>query len=103
MTGLDATDIRMAQVCVNYYISALKHMKRPVPESAHHLLANITALADIGQEPVVVQQELLTTAEVAQRLGCSTRTAQRIANRVGYPLGPILVVPADAIVGDEDD
>ncbi len=99
--NLDAADLKMARVCVNYYISVLRHMKRDVPPPALRLLDHVNAVAEIGQEPVAAQQQWLTTGEVAQRRGCSKRTAQRIAERVGHKVGHIWIIPADAI--EEDD
>ncbi len=95
--NLDEADLRMLRVCINYYVSVHRHMKREVPEPAIRLLHNIEAVAEIGQEHDVVQQEWLPTSEVAKRRNCSQRTARRIAEKVGHKVGHVWVVPADAI------
>jgi len=104
VTGpIDRHDLRMARVSVNYLISALTLVRKPVPPAARRLADHLDqALTACGQEPVAPQPQWVTTAEVAELLGCSPRTARRIAARVGYRAGRDWLIPIDAIEGTDE-
>jgi AraC-like DNA-binding protein len=100
---LDDIDVRMALVAASYYRRAHILCKRPVPAAADRLINHLTHLAVNGQANGVAQPHWLSTKQVAQRLGCSDRTARRIAARVGRRIGRQWVVPADALPSEEDE
>ncbi len=105
MTGpLDELDLKTALVVVSYFRRAHQLSKREVPPAADRLAERLQVLmSSVGHEPVVVQPDWLTTAEVAARLNISQRHARRIAARIGYRIGHQLVVPADALPEEERD
>jgi excisionase family DNA binding protein len=94
---LDDTDIRMALVAASYYRRAHILCKRPVPAAADRLINHLTHLAANGQDSVAAQPHWLTTRQAAELLGCSDRTARRIAARVGRRVGREWLIPVDAI------
>ena len=100
---LDATDLRMARVAVQFYIRAHVLSKCEVPPAADRLAGHLEqAVSDIGQQCGVPSQQWLTTQQVAERLGCSQRAAQRIATKCGTRFGRQLLTPADALPEDTD-
>lgn len=101
---LTRADLRTAHAALCYFRRAHVLSCRPVPEAVDILAAHIEqALAANGQPEPPTPQDWLTTSQVAQRLNCSTRTALRIAKRVGHRKGRIWLVPADAVEEDTDD
>lgn len=105
MNSLDQTDLRMAWVTANYYRRAHILAKRPVPAAADrladHLQAALTVSAN-GQGSVVAQPDWVSTGEAARQLGCSERTARRLAARVGRRVGRERMIPVDALPGEEE-
>ena len=93
----------MARAATAYYVRAHMLSRREVPPAALRLAGHLDLLlSDIGQAPVVPPQEWLTTQQVAERLGCSQRAAQRIATKCGTRFGRQLLTPADALPEDTD-
>lgn len=73
------------------------HRQPPSP-SIERALGHLTcAMAANGQPAQHHPREWLTTSEVAQRVGCSKRTARRIAARHGTRHGHIWLTPADRL------
>jgi hypothetical protein len=108
MILLDGTDVRMALVAIEYYKRAHILSKRPVPEAARRLtdhlnqaLAESPTMASCGHPQQGEAQQLLSTKQLAQRLGCSQRHARRTAARIGRRIGRDWLVAGDAI-GEED-
>ena len=100
---LDATDLHMARVAVEFYRRACLLSKREVPPAATRLAGHLEqAVSEVGHAPMVPPQEWLTTQQIAQRLGCSQRHAQRIAAKYGTRHGWTWLVPADALALPED-
>ncbi|MGO9098864.1 MAG: helix-turn-helix domain-containing protein [Mycobacterium sp.] len=97
-------DLKMAIVAVAYYRRAHILSKRPVPPSADRLADHLqqTLLSANGQEMPAAQTHWLSTRQAARLLGCSDRTARRIAARVGRRIGRDWLIPADAI-REEDE
>lgn len=101
--NLDRADLRMALAAVSYYRRAHILAKRPVPPAADMLAQRLEqAMAASGQEPVAPQQEWLSTRQAARLLGCSDRTARRIAARIGRRAGRDWVIPVDALPQREE-
>lgn len=103
---LDRTDLQMARVAVSYYRRAHELAKREVPPAADRCaehLQEALSLSASGQEDAVPQQDWLSTGEVAQKLGCSERTARRTAKRIGRRIGRDWFIPADALPREEED
>lgn len=100
---LDRTDLHMARVAVAWYVRAHHLHRRPVPAAAYRLTDHLEeALSADGPDPVAPQPHWLTTAQAATRLGCSTRHARRIAQKVGRRIGRQWLIPADAVPEEED-
>ncbi|KLO29522.1 hypothetical protein [Mycobacterium haemophilum] len=100
---LDRADLKMALAAVAYYRRAHILSKRPIPPAADRLAAHLEqALSACGQEDVARQSDWLSTEQLAQRLNCSTRTARRIATRIGRRAGRDWLVPADALTQEEN-
>jgi hypothetical protein len=96
--GLDATDLRMARVALNYYVPAWRLCKRPVPPAATLLAEHLDALmAASGPESQVPQEQWITTAEAAHRTGYSERHIRRLAPRIGRRIGRVWAIRADAL------
>ena len=99
---LDATDLRMARVAVEFYRRACVLSRRAIPPAADRLAGHLEqAMSEVGHASVVPPQEWLTTQQIAERLGCSQRHAQRIANKYGTRHGWTWLTPADAIAHDK--
>ncbi len=99
---LDRTDLHMARVAVAWYVRAHHLHRRPVPPAAYRLADRLDdTLAADGHQPVVPQPHWLTTAQAATRLGCSTRQARRIAEKVGRRIGRQWLIPDDALPQEE--
>lgn len=82
--SLDRTDIRTALAAVTYCRHAHILSKRPVPEAADRLAANLRALMSAdGHEQVVPQPNWLTADDAAIRLNICPRHARRIAPNIG--------------------
>jgi AraC-like DNA-binding protein len=104
MTDLDRADLKMALVAVSWYRRAFVLAKRPVPPAAERLAQHLEeALAANGQETLAAQPHWVSTKQMAQRLGCSDRTARRIAKQVGHRVGRAWIIPADALPSEEDE
>lgn len=105
--NLDRPDLRMALVATSWYRRAHILAKRPVPPAAdrlaQHLEQALGALATNGQADGAAQPHWLTTRQVAQQLGCSDRTARRIATRIGHRIGRDWLIPADAVREEDND
>jgi hypothetical protein len=106
---LDSTDLRMAVVAVEYYKRAHILSKRPVPEAARRLtdhlqqaLAESSTMASCGHPQQGEAQQLLSTKQLAQRLGCSQRHARRTAARIGRRIGRDWLVAGDTLAEEED-
>ena len=100
---LDRTDLKMALAAVSYYQRAHILSRRPVPPAADRLKEHLEeALSARRQEPVVPQQQWLSTKEIAERRRCSQKTAQRLARRIGHQIGRDWFVLADALPQEED-
>jgi len=85
---LDRIDLRMARVAINYFVAVHREMKKAVPPAAIRLAEHLDdALASRGQDAVPSRPDFLTTKQVAERLGCSHRTARRIAQTIGHRVG----------------
>ncbi len=98
---LDPPDIRTALAALRFYRRAHELSRLPVPPALDRVAENLGAmLAFKRQEDVVPQTQLLTTAEVADRMQCSANTALRIARRHGHRVGRQWLTPADAITED---
>ncbi len=100
LMDLDPLDIRTALSAVDVWRNILRFSRVPVPPAVDRLAANLTALTFKRQEDVVPQQQWLTTAQVADRMHCSTSTALRTARRLGHRVGRIWLTPADALPED---
>jgi AraC-like DNA-binding protein len=102
---LDKTDLKMAVVAANYYRNVWEASPtREVPPAVDRLLAHLhREMSASGQELVVAQQEWLSTREVADRRGCSEKTAQRLARRIGRRFGRDWFVLADALPEVEEN
>jgi hypothetical protein len=93
----------VALAAVSYYRRAHILGKRPIPPAADSLADHLEqALSVSGQEPVAAQPDWLSTRQAARLLGCSDRTARRIAVRVGRRVGRDWLIPADALPREED-
>jgi hypothetical protein len=102
--NLDRADLKMALVAVSWYRRAFVLAKRPVPAAADRLAEHLQqALAVNGQEIVAAQPHLISTRQAAELLGCSDRTARRIAARVGRRVGREWLIPVDAISEENHD
>ncbi len=99
MTALDPLDIRTALAAVEFWRSAHRLSRLPVPPALDRAAANLQ-VAFNRQEDVVPQPDWLTTTEVADRMHCSANTALRTARRLGRRVGRIWLTPADAITED---
>jgi hypothetical protein len=105
-TGLDRTDLEMARVALSYYRRAHVLSRRPVPPAAQRLADRLDLALSVsasGREDVAAQIEWLSTRQVAQRLNCCERTAQRLAERVGRRFGRDWFIPADALPDEEEN
>jgi hypothetical protein len=105
-TGLDRTDLEMARVALSYYRRAHILSRRAVPPAADRLADRLDLALSVsasGQEDVAAQIEWLSTRQVAQRLNCCERTAQRLAERVGRRFGRDWFIPADALPEQEGE
>jgi hypothetical protein len=101
---LDDTDVRMALVAANYYRRAHILSKRPIPAAADRLVDHLQqTLSANGQETAAAQTHWLSTRQAARLLGCSDRTARRIAARIGRRVGREWLIPADALPEEEDN
>ncbi len=113
MTGLEPLDIRTALAAVEFWRSAHRLSRLPVPPALDRTAANLLQLANAArvrdleavvafkrQEDVVPQPQWLTTDQVADRMGCSLSSALRLARRLGHRVGRIWLTPADAITED---
>jgi hypothetical protein len=105
MMTLDRADLRMALAAVSYYRRAHILAKRPVPTAADALAEHLeqALMSASGQDDVAAQPEWLSTGQVARLLGCSERTARRIAARIGSRVGRDWVISADALPRREDN
>ncbi len=101
LMGLDRLDIRTARSAVGVWRSIFLASRVPVPPAVDRLAANLTALTFERHKPVVPQSDWLTTAQVAERMHCSTSTALRTARRLGHRVGRIWLTPADALPEDD--
>ena len=100
---LDATDLHMARVAVEFYRRACVLSRRDVPPAADRLAGHLDLLlSDNGQLSVAAQQEWLTTGQIAERLGCSPRQAQRIATKHGTRFGRQLLTRLAALTSQGD-
>jgi hypothetical protein len=98
---LDAVDLRTALVGLLWIRRHRELHRQPPSPSIERALEHLAcALAANGQAPQPTSRELLTTAEVAKRLGCSQRTARRIAARYGTRHGRQWLTPADRLPED---
>lgn len=98
MTGLDRTDLAMARVAIAWYIRAHHINNRAVPAAAWRLSDHLDAMASAsGPKPVVPHPHWVTTAQAAERLGCSTRHARRIARKIGERVGRQWLIDPDAL------
>jgi hypothetical protein len=98
---LNQGDIRTALAAVEFWRSAHRLSQLPVPPALDRTAANLQAMAALKrQEGVVPQPQWLTTAEVAERMQCSTNTALRTARRLGHRVGRQWLTPADALPED---
>jgi hypothetical protein len=94
-------DIRTVLAALRFYRRAHEWSRLPVPPELDLVAANLTALVAFKrQEDVVPQEEWLTTAQVADRMHCSSSTALRTARRHGHRVGRIWLTPADALPED---
>jgi hypothetical protein len=98
---LDTLDVQTARSAVGVWRSIFLASRVPVPPAVDRLSANLTAMTFKRQEDVVPQQQWLTTAQVADRMHCSTSTALRTARRLGHRVGRIWLTPADALPEDD--
>lgn len=81
---LDATDIHTIVVAPVWIQRHRELHRQPPSPSIHRAIDHLTiALAVNGQAAQPNTRQLLTTAEVAQLVGCSKRQARRIAARIG--------------------
>ena len=83
---LDDTDLRNCRVGLHWIQSFREtHGQPPHPAFARALNALDIALAGSasGTEPVAVDEDWMTTTQVAERLGCSPRYVRRIADQLG--------------------
>jgi excisionase family DNA binding protein len=83
---LDVTDLRNCRVGLHWIQSfRATHGQPPHPAYARALAALDAALASSpnGTEPVAAEDNWLTTEQVAEQLGCSTRYVRRIAEQLG--------------------
>jgi len=99
---LDPLDIRTVLAALRFYRRAHEWSRSPVPPALDRAADNLEAMAVAfkRQEGVVPQEELLTTAEVADRMQCSANTALRLARRHGHRVGRQWLTPADALPED---
>jgi hypothetical protein len=101
---LDRTDLRMAVVAVSYYQRAHVLSKRPVPPAADRLAEHLQeALSARGHDCVACEEEWLGTRQIAVRLGCSERTARRLAERSGRRIGRDWFIAADALPKEDEE
>lgn len=102
MTGLDRTDLATALVAANYYTRAFALIKRPVPDAALRLIDHLhQAMSSSGHPQQVSAEKWITTTQLAERRGCSTRQARRIAQQIGHRIGNRWLIPADAVEQQE--
>jgi hypothetical protein len=102
MTGLDPLDIRTALRAVDFWRSAHRLSRLPVPPALDRAADNLTALVAVnGQCQNGSQQDWLTTDQIAERLRCSERTARRIAAEVGKKVGRQWMAPAEALPSED--
>ncbi len=96
--ALDDTDLHAIAVAL-LWIRRHRELHRQTPSpSIERALDHLTStMAANGQAAQPNPRELLTTAEVAQRVGCSTRQARRIAARYGTRHGHMWLTPADRL------
>jgi excisionase family DNA binding protein len=83
---LDETDLRNCRVGLHWIQCYLElNREPPHPAFARALNALDKALASSanGTEPPAEEDDWLTTAQVAERLGCSTRYVRRRAAELG--------------------
>ena len=96
--SLDGTDLHVLAVALLWIRRHRELHRQPPSPSIERALDHLTsAMAANGQAAQPDPQELLTTAEVAKRVGCSTRQARRIAARIGSRHGHQWLVPADRL------
>jgi AraC-like DNA-binding protein len=103
--NLTSADLRMALAAVSYYRRAHILSRRPVPPAADALVEHLeqALMSASGQESVAPQAEWLSTGQVARRLGCSERTARRMAPLIGRRAGRDWVISADALPQRQED
>ncbi len=100
-TDLDPPDVRAALAALRFYRRAHELSRLPVPPALDRVADYLkSVVAFKRQEDVVPQEELLTTAEVADRMQCSLSTALRLARRHGHRVGRQWFTPADALPED---
>ena len=98
---LDDTGLR---ACVQGLLWIRRHRelhRQPPSPAIERALTHLTStMAANGQAAQPNPRELLTTAEVAKRVGCSKRQARRIAARIGTRHGHQWLTPADRLEED---
>ena len=60
-------------------------------------IAATSALAAVGHSESCVPAQWLSTREIAKRLGCSTRQARRIAQKIGRQIGTDWFIAEDSL------
>jgi hypothetical protein len=95
----------MALAAVSYYRRAFVLSRRPVPPAADALVEHLeqALMSASGQESVASQADWLSTRQAARLLGCSERTARRMAARIGRRAGRDWIIPADALPQRQED
>jgi hypothetical protein len=98
VTDLDNTDLHAIAVAL-LWIRRHRELHRQPPSAAiERALDHLTStLAANGQGAEPNPRDLLTTAEVAKRVGCSKRHALRIAQRLGARVGRQWLTPAELV------
>lgn len=98
---IDRVDLETFRVAL-LWIRRHRELHRQPPSAAIDralaALDHLTcALAANGQAPQPDTGNWLTTAEVAERMGCSQRQARRIAADLGTRIGRQWLIPADRL------
>jgi hypothetical protein len=102
VTALDPLDIRTALAAVEFWRSAHRLSRVPVPPALDRAADNLTTLMAVnGQCQNASQQDWLTTDQIAERLRCSVRTARRVAAEVGKKVGRQWMAPAEALPSED--
>ena len=96
MTGLDPLDLRTALRAVEFWRSAHRISRLPIPPAADRLAERLTTMMSAnGQGAVAPQPHWISTTELATRRRISQRQARRIAKRIGQKVGGRWWIPEE--------